>query len=161
MRMILYHGSNVAVRAPKLLVNQRELDFGKGFYTTGDLDQATRWAKRTAARLRVPEAFVTVYAVDEAAMRKLAVLSFAKPDAQWLRFVSDNRKGIAPERDWDIICGPVANDRTMPVIDLYLDGMYDEQEAIKRLLPQKLKDQYTFKTDAAIRLLQCTEVLPV
>lgn len=29
--MILYHGSNVEVRAPKLLKIQRELDFGKGF----------------------------------------------------------------------------------------------------------------------------------
>ena len=31
--MILYHGSNVEVREPKLLKVQRDLDFGKGFYT--------------------------------------------------------------------------------------------------------------------------------
>ena len=61
--------------------------------------------------------------------------------------------------DWDLICGPVANDQTMPVIDLYLDGMYDEEEAVRRLLPQKLKDQYVFKTEAAIRLLRCKEVI--
>ena len=60
---------------------------------------------------------------------------------------------------WDIVCGPVANDQTMPVIDLFLDGRYDEEEAIKRLLPQKLKDQYTFKTEKAIRLLRYTEVI--
>ena len=36
---------------------------------------------------------------------------------------------------------------------LYLDGMYDEEETIKRLLPQKLKDQYTFKTEEALVLL--------
>ncbi len=41
----------------------------------------------------------------------------------------------------------------MPVVDLFLDGMYDAEETIKRLLPQKLKDQYTFKTDAAIASL--------
>ena len=63
------------------------------------------------------------------------------------------------EDSWDVICGPVANDQTMPVIDLYLDGMYDEEEAIKRLLPQKLKDQFVFKTDAAIGTLQCKEVI--
>ena len=37
--------------------------------------------------------------------------------------------------------------------------MYDEDEAIKRLLPQKLKDQYTFKTERSIGLLHCTEVI--
>ena len=52
-----------------------------------------------------------------------------------------------------IVSGPVADDRTASVIDLYLDGMYDEEETIKRLLPQKLKDQYTFKTEEAIVLL--------
>ena len=55
--------------------------------------------------------------------------------------------------DWDIVSGPVADDRTASVIDLYLDGMYDEEETIKRLLPQKLKDQYTFKTEEALVLL--------
>ena len=51
--MILYHGSNVAVEEPRLLKIQRDLDFGKGFYTTSDLDQATKWARRTALRLRL------------------------------------------------------------------------------------------------------------
>lgn len=49
----------------------------------------------------------------------------------------------------------------MPVIELYLDGMYDDDEAIRRLLPQKLKDQYTFKTPDAIELLTFTEVISV
>lgn len=41
-QMILYHGSNVVVREPHLLKIQRELDFGKGFYTTSDLEQASK-----------------------------------------------------------------------------------------------------------------------
>ena len=157
--MILYHGSNVEVREPRLLKNQRELDFGKGFYTTSDLDQATRWAKRTAIRLRQEESFVSVYEIDEEEIKKLRVLKFNSPDADWLHFVVKNRKGEPVPMDWDIIIGPVANDQTAPVIDLFLDGMYDEDETIKRLLPQKLKDQYTFKTEDAIRLLSCKEVI--
>lgn len=46
--MLLYHGSNIEVREPRLLRSQRDLDFGKGFYTTSDLGQATSWATRTA-----------------------------------------------------------------------------------------------------------------
>ena len=33
-RMILYHGSNVEVRLPRILTTNRSLDFGAGFYTT-------------------------------------------------------------------------------------------------------------------------------
>ena len=47
----------------------------------------------------------------------------------------------------------------MPVIDLFPDGMYDEEETIKRLLPQKLKDQYTFRSDSAIALLRFGRVM--
>lgn len=32
--MILYHGSNVIVSEPKLVQQNRFLDFGVGFYTT-------------------------------------------------------------------------------------------------------------------------------
>lgn len=157
--MILYHGSNVPVEEPRLLKIQRDLDFGKGFYTTSDLDQATKWARRTALRLRQKESFVSVYEIDEGDMGKLRVLRFDSPNADWLRFVAANRKGRPVAQEWDIIAGPVANDQTAPVIDLYLDGMYDEQEAIRRLLPQKLRDQYTFKTAEAIGMLHCREVI--
>jgi hypothetical protein len=159
--MVLYHGSNVEVREPKLLRNQRELDFGKGFYTTSDYNQASRWAKRTAARLRQDVGFVTAYDVDEKKLAELKVQSFDKPDEKWLRFVATNRKGETISGEWDVISGPVANDQTMPVIDLYLDGMYDEAEAIKRLLPQKLKDQFTFKTERALALLEYKAVIEV
>lgn len=157
--MLLYHGSNVEVREPRLLKRQRELDFGKGFYTTSDLDQAVRWAKRTVLRLKKGSPCVTVYEIDDEELTRLRILRFQKPDADWLRFVVANRKGTTIVGDWDLICGPVANDQTMPVIELYLDGMYDEEETVRRLLPQKLKDQYTFKTDAAINLLRCKEVI--
>ena len=76
--MILYHGSNVAVKEPRLLKIQRDLDFGKGFYTTSDLDQATKWARRTALRLRLKESFVSIYEVDEEAMGQLRILKIGR-----------------------------------------------------------------------------------
>ena len=39
--MILYHGSNVTVEEPKLIKQNRYLDFGYGFYTTTNKTQAT------------------------------------------------------------------------------------------------------------------------
>ena len=80
-------------------------------------------------------------------------------DEKWLRFVSENRNDAPPSGDWDLIHGPVANDQTMPVITLFLDGFYDEKETIKRLLPQNLKDQYVFKTNLALSMLNFREAI--
>lgn len=48
--MILYHGSNIEVTKPQIIVSNRALDFGAGFYTTSSEDQAIRWAKLQALR---------------------------------------------------------------------------------------------------------------
>ena len=77
----------------------------------------------------------------------------------WLKFVANNRNVENFTNDSDIVIGPVANDRTMPVIKLYFSGIYDEDETIKRLLPQKLKDQYAFKTEKALKALILDEVV--
>ncbi|MBR3354929.1 MAG: DUF3990 domain-containing protein, partial [Oscillospiraceae bacterium] len=105
--------------------------------------------------------YVSVYEVNDIELSALATLVFENPDAQWLEFVVRNRKGQIMDNERDMINGPVANDQTAPVIDLYLSGMYDLDETIKRLLPQKLKDQYTFKTEKSISLLQFKEVIEV
>ena len=41
--MILYHGSNVLVTEPKILKQNRFLDFGFGFYTTTNKEQAVSY----------------------------------------------------------------------------------------------------------------------
>ena len=159
--MILYHGSNIEVREPQLLKTQRNLDFGKGFYTTSDFEQAKSWAKRSVRIRGKGTAYISCYEITEDELAKLRILRFEKADLSWLEYVAANRKGITSQEDWDIIVGPVANDQTFPTILLYLDGYLDAESTIKRLLPQKLKDQYTFKTDKAIALIKCTEVKAV
>jgi hypothetical protein len=97
--------------------------------------------------------------LDEEACNTLRVLRFAGPDEAWLAFVAAHRRGRADRDEWDLVIGPVANDQTMQTLVLYLDGFLNEQETIARLLPQKLKDQATFKTEKALACLRCTEVL--
>jgi len=48
--MILYHGSNVEVRDPKIIVPCRALDFGPGFYTTLFRGQAEDFARKVALK---------------------------------------------------------------------------------------------------------------
>lgn len=156
--MLLYHGSNVAVQNPKILESDRRLDFGTGFYLTSSLLQAERWSKLTAERRKTGKATVSVFEIDENALKTLKILRFEKTDKNWLEYVSKNRKNLSLQNDdFDLIIGPVANDKTMPVISLHFSGIYDMEETIKRLLVQKLSDQYTFKTEKSLSTLKFTE----
>lgn len=159
--MKLYHGSNIAVQNPQILESDRKLDFGTGFYLTSNLEQAERWAKLTQARRENGTATVSVFEADEKILNTLNVLHFQKADKSWLEFVTQNRKNVAQQNDsYDVVIGPVANDRTMPVISLYFSGIYDADETVKRLLPQKLNDQYTFKTEKSLTALNFIEAKP-
>lgn len=158
--MKLYHGSNLVVKEPKILSNVRALDFGAGFYLTSDFEQAKKWATLTTKRRNTGVATVTEYDFDDNT-QELATLYFHAANGDWLEFISLNRKGKEPEGKYDLIIGPVANDNTMPVINLYLKGSYSKEEALKRLLPQKLKDQYTFKTVYSLSKLHFSKELHV
>ena len=156
--MILYHGSNITVERPRIIVPNRALDFGAGFYLTSSEEQAARWASLQAKRRMSGQALVSCYSFDEAASGSLDVLRFSAADAEWLRFVCANRgcEYIGPLHD--IVIGPVANDNTMPVINDYMAGALDLETALVLLKPQKLADQCAFKTPAAIEALSFLEV---
>ena len=157
--MLLYHGSNVVVEHPRLLERTRALDFGAGFYLTSDCDQAARWARTTVLRREDGVASVSVFEVDVEALGRLRVIKFPSPDVHWLRFVSRNRNERIDDSGVDMVVGPVANDNTMPVLNLYFKGAYTEEEALRRLVSQRLKDQYAMKTEAAISALRFREVI--
>ena len=157
--MLLYHGSNVEVSNPQILESDRRLDFGKGFYLTSSFEQAKRWAELTVKRRGTGKETVSVFEFDDTSVSDLKILRFTQAQREWLEYVTMNRKNqIIPNDDYDIVIGPVANDRTMPVISLYFAGIYDIEETIKRLMPQKLCDQYTFRTENAIKKLKFLEV---
>ena len=155
--MRLYHGSNVEVATPKLMPRVRALDFGRAFYLTSNLEQASRWARTSVLRRGDGEAVVSIYEFDEEAASALRILRFDEPGAAWLKYVTRYRTGFADDADYDIVAGPVANDNTMPVLNLYFKGAYSEEEALRRLLPQRLKDQYALKTESALACLTFLE----
>ena len=156
--MLLYHGSNVEVQKPQIIISNRTLDFGAGFYTTSSEKQANRWSKIQAYRRRTGQPVVTAYEFDEEAAAKLMVLKFASANRKWLDYVSQNRKGIYSGVKYDIAIGPVANDTTMAVLSDYMSGAISERTALILLEPQKLVDQYVFLTWQGISTLRCVEV---
>lgn len=157
--MLLYHGSNIEFSKPQILESDRRLDFGKGFYLTSSFEQAKRWAELTVKRRGSGKETVSVFEFDENSVSDLKILHFTQAQKEWLEYVTMNRKNQTISNDnYDIVIGPVANDRTIPVISLYFSGIYDIEETIKRLMPQKLCDQYTFRTEKAIKKLKFVEV---
>lgn len=151
--MKLYHGSNMEVRNPKIRLNLRALDFGAGFYLTSSEKQAATWARVVFKRRRRGNPQLNIYEFDEDKLEILKVLKFKTANADWLDFVVNNRKESLEKNPYDLVIGPVANDATLPVIDDYMDGVYTKEEAVKRLMPQNLTDQYAFLSDKALRLL--------
>ena len=92
--MILYHGSNVIVEQPKLIRQNRYLDFGFGFYTTTNRDQAVNFAQKVTDRRKTGAATLNIYSVEEAvAFKECSLLRFDSPDEAWLDFVAENRQG--------------------------------------------------------------------
>ena len=151
--MIIYHGSNVTVEEPKILTPNRYLDFGAGFYTTTNYDQALNFAGKVTMRKKSGRSTVNIYELDESVFKKVKVLNFDSADEAWLDFVSDNRSGIDRTEGYDLICGPVANDDVYQTFILYSTGVYTKEQTIEALKIKKLYNQYVFTTDYALSFL--------
>lgn len=139
----------------------RALDFGRAFYLTSNFEQSAKWARTSVLRRNDGVATVSSFELDESMLSRLNVLRFDAPNVEWLRFVARNRAEQIEDSACDVVMGPVANDNTMPVLNLYFKGAYSEEEALKRLLPQRLSDQYAMKTEKALGCLSFKEARTV
>lgn len=156
--MKLYHGSIDLVRSPKILKSENYLDFGPGFYTTSSYKQAERWARIKMRRSKSSTGYVSVYDLDlETAEKDCVLVRFDQADEIWLRFVTDHRRGTAPDTDCDLHIGPVADDNVYRTIRLFETGVYDVEETVKRLKTEVLHDQWVFHTSKALSHLSFHE----
>ena len=71
----------------KLVKQNRILDFGYGFYTTTNKEQAVGFADKVTKRRREGIRTVSVYEMDEErAFSQCSLLRFDAPDEAWLDF---------------------------------------------------------------------------
>ena len=153
--MILYHGSNVIVDQPKLIRQNRYLDFGFGFYTTTNREQAVNFAQKVTDRRKMGEATLNIYSVNEAvAFQECKVLQFDSPDDAWLDFVAANRQGTYQGEKYDLIYGAVANDDVYRTIALYMTGVLDKEQTLSSLKIRKLFNQLVFATEKSLQYLK-------
>lgn len=154
--MILYHGSNMSVDRIDLTKSKPNKDFGRGFYLSENEAQAIEMATFKSMQLG-GEPVVSEFEFDETIMRdtSLRVKIFEDYSEEWADFVLANREGgITDTEKFDIVYGPIANDKVGLQIRKLKDGSIDKAEFLNRLKYMKgITFQYYFGSEEAIRHL--------
>lgn len=155
--MKLYHGSNQSILKIDLSKGKKYKDFGQGFYTTHLHAQAAYWSKRVTERFG-GTAVITEFEfdLDGAIADGLKVKIFEYPDKEWALFVMANRKqgGEEFKHDYDIVIGPVADDRMARLFGLYDMEIIDLDAVVAGLVYKNLNSQYFFATKRSLNYIQ-------
>jgi hypothetical protein len=154
--MKLYHGSLDIIVAPVIIRPTRLLDYGMGFYTTTSFEQAKQWAHRRLGK-NSGTAYVNCYELDEKVIATMQVLCFKEPTEEWLDFVMTNRTQPDFVHSYDLVYGPVANDRVYVAFALYESNVLDKEGLIRELRTYALVDQMLFHTNNALKHLKYIE----
>ena len=113
-KSILYHGSNIVVSNPKILVSGFYKDFGYGFYCTKFEKQAKKWALT-----KKDHHVVSIY--EYQTNDQLKILVFPLMTDEWLDFVVNCRMGV--KHDYDIVEGPMADDQIWDYLEDFIEGV--------------------------------------
>ncbi len=138
--MRVYHGATAEIRFPLVHVGRRDLDFGKGFYVTPIMEQASSWACRPANKHK--EHWLNVYDIDyNAVISEFRSKTFHSYNEEWLDFILSCRQGEDKWKAFDFIEGGIANDRIFSTIELYTSLLISKQEALSRLIYENPNQQ--------------------
>lgn len=154
--MRLFHGSNQPILNIDLSKGKKYKDFGQGFYATHIREQATYWSKRMSDSFG-GNATVTEFEfdMDGAIADGLNIKTFNLPDKEWALFVMANRKqnGDDFHHDYDIVIGPVADDRMARLFGLYDMEIIDLDAVVAGLVYKGLNSQYFFATERSLNYI--------
>lgn len=153
--MKLYHGSTVDIQKIDLSFSKPNKDFGRAFYLSDDRQQALEMAQFRAAFEDCP-AVVNEYEVNDDVFRKLRYKCFEEYNEEWAHFVYNHRtepNGLTLH-DYDIVYGPIANDRIGAQITRFKQGYISFDEFLHRIQYIKgITFQYAFCTQEAVNQL--------
>lgn len=171
--LVLYHGSYCEVVTPLLEKCAKFKDFGRGFYLTSSKEQAENFLKTSIGKAQISglidenQNFGFVSKFEVQLLKCLEIYEFDSADTEWLHCIAAHRrKRCFPEvlekyKRYDVIAGKIADDQTNTTLAAYISGalgdlgdLETDNYCIKRLLPDKLKDQFCFKTENAIECLK-------
>jgi hypothetical protein len=145
--MNVYHGSYTKIEEIDLSKSNPNKDFGKGFYVTKFRKHAESWAK-IIGRKHHTEGYVTefIFYDTEFTERLCKVKHFDLYNEEWLDFVIDNRNPLGSKHDYDIVEGPVANDKVQNRIEDYLNELMSKKDFLEELKWHEETHQICFCT---------------
>lgn len=155
--LTLYHGSTVNIDSIDLTKSRPNKDFGRGFYLSADRQQAWRMAEFKALT-EGGTPVMNTYRFDEQVLTsdELQVLIFDGYTREWADFIFLNRNNQHddPAHDYDIVYGPIANDRVGVQIGKYEAGDITLDQFLENLKYMKgVTFQYYFGTERALTKL--------
>ena len=153
----LYHGSTVEIDSIDLAKSRPNKDFGRGFYLSADRQQAWRMGEFKALT-EGGNPVINTYLFDETLLSsdQMRVLTFPGYTREWAEFIFLNRnnRNALPAHDYDIVYGPIANDRVGVQIGKYEAGDITLEQFLENLKYIKgVTFQYFFGTERAIAKL--------
>ena len=154
--MILYHGSTIEIEKIGLDKSRPNKDFGMAFYLSADKSQAEEMAS-FKADLVGGEPVINVYEFDENLLNIMRFKRFDEYSKEWAQFVFDHRSEPQGRtlHDYDVVYGPIANDRVGAQITRYKQGYISFEEFLERIKYIKgITFQYAFCTRTAIDKLK-------
>ncbi len=154
----LYHGSTCEIEQIDLNMSKPNKDFGRGFYLSKEVSQALELAEYKAFQIGGTPV-INTYEFDESFLNNgiLNVMKFDSYSKEWAQFVFDNRTSEdgGSTHQYDIVVGPIANDRVGLQIRRFIENEISFETFIERLQYMKgITFQYFFGTEAAIKLLK-------
>lgn len=173
--MFLYHASYVQIKKIDLGFCTEGLDFGRGFYMTSSHQQAydyvpqavKKWNynQKKDKKICPEDGWINVFRYHKT--ETLGIYYFNEADTNWLHFVAGHRDNkLFPEivkllASEDVIGGKIADDQTRRTLTAYINGVYGElgslqtdQITLEMLLPNRLKDQFCFRTERSLKNLE-------
>ena len=134
--MKLYHGTNKPFTEIELSKSQVGKDFGCGFYLSANEAQARELAEFKTNLLGGAPTILT-YEFDETVLHNddVSFQSFDAYTREWAEFVFANRNNRQRENihTFDIVYGPIANDKVGVQIRNVLENNIDMETFLKRL----------------------------
>ncbi len=154
----LHHGSNVGIDTIDLSRSKKGKDFGQGFYLNTNYNQALEIAEFKVDIFGEGSPLVSSFDFDEEAAGEdgLVIKVFDDYSEEWAQFVVDNRNNNSdtPIHNFDIVIGPIADDKVGFQIRKYIENEISIDKLIERIQYYGNKSiQYFFGTKKSLNYL--------
>lgn len=166
--IILYHGTTADFSVVDLEHCRDKKDFGKGFYTTTDINQAANLARRMKlaeynnGNVRA-KAYIYSFKINKELLKQYSTHNFQTASISWIEYILKNRYSeYRNGTDYDLVIGKVADVVAKKVMNAFVAkyglGATKEQklQLIRELKPDNLTDQYCFKSSNILHMLNDT-----